>query len=101
MNRLADLLARTGLLRTDLDYHLVRVSMIIVFLFFGYQKWFWYEAQVLIPFISHGPLISWMHPVFGIQGASWFLGVSEWVICVLLALGFWNHTLGALGALGS
>ena len=24
----------------------------MVFLFFGYQKWFEYEAQVLIPFIS-------------------------------------------------
>ena len=101
MNRLANILAGSGLLRTDLDYHLVRSSMIIVFLFFGYQKWFWYEAQALIPFISHGPLISWLHPVFGIRGASWFLGVSEWLICALLVLGFWNNTLGALGALGS
>jgi uncharacterized membrane protein YkgB len=101
MNRLANILAGCGLLRADLDYHLVRSSMIIVFLFFGYQKWFWYEAQALIPFISHGPLTSWLHPVFGIQGASWFLGVSEWLICALLVLGFWNDTLGALGALGS
>jgi len=101
MNRLANILAKSGLLREDLDYHLVRWSMIIIFVFFGYQKWFWYEAQTLIPFISHGPLISWLHPLFGIEGASWFLGVSEWLICALLVLGFRNHTLGALGALGS
>src|SRR4029450_1908134 len=71
-------LTRLGLLRKDLDYHLVRASMVLVFLLFGYQKWFEYEAQVLIPFISNGPLISWMYPVFGVRGAGWFLGVSGW-----------------------
>ena len=48
------------------------------------------EAQVLIPYISHGPLIFWLYPVFGIRGASWFLGVSEWLIGALLFLGFWD-----------
>jgi uncharacterized membrane protein YkgB len=74
--------------------------MVIIYFFFGYQKWFEYEAQTLIPFINNGPLISWMYPVFGIQGASWFLGVSEWLFGALLFLGFWNKKLGILGALG-
>jgi uncharacterized membrane protein YkgB len=85
-------LTKIGLLKEDLDYHLVRASMGIIFLFFGYQKWFAYEAQGLIPFISNGPLISWMYPAFGIQGASRFLGVSEWVFGALLFLGFWNKS---------
>jgi uncharacterized membrane protein YkgB len=101
MNRLAHILAGSGMLRANLDSHLVRSSMIMVFLFFGYQNWFSYEAQALIPFISHGPLIFWLHPVFGIRGASWFLGASEWLIGAMLVLGFWNNSLGALGALGS
>jgi uncharacterized membrane protein YkgB len=101
MNSLIKLLVKAGLLKPDLDYRLLRISMIIIFVLFGYQKWFAYEAQVLIPYISHGPLISWMYPVFGIRGASWFLGVSEWLIAALLVQGFWNKTLGALGALGS
>jgi uncharacterized membrane protein YkgB len=75
--------------------------MVIVFLLFGYQKWFGYEAQVLIPFISNGPLISWMYPAFGICGASWFLGFTEWLFCLLLFWGFWNKKAGVLGALGS
>ena len=75
--------------------------MVVIFLFFGYQKWFDYEAQVLIPYISHGPLIFWMYPAFGIRGASWFLGVSEWLFATLLFLGFWDKRLGILGALGS
>src|SRR5437867_12684574 len=74
--------------------------MVLLFLFFGDQKWFEYEAQVLIPYISNGPLISWMYPMFGIRGASWFLGVSEWSSAVLLLVGFWYKRLGILGALG-
>ncbi len=101
MNALINLLSRFGLLKEDVDYHLLRASMVVIFLFFGYQKWFDYEAQVLIPYISHGPLIFWMYPVFGIRGASWFLGVAEWLFGALLFLGFWDKRLGILGALGS
>ena len=58
MNALAHILARWGLLTKDLDYHLIRASMVLIFLAFGYQKWFAYEAQILIPFVSNGPLVS-------------------------------------------
>src|SRR6266852_1739668 len=101
MNWLIDALTKLGLLTDDLDYHLIRASLVILFLFFGYQKWFDYEAQALIPFISNGPLLSWMYPVFGIRGASWFLGSSGWLFCALLCLGFWKKELGVLGALGA
>jgi uncharacterized membrane protein YkgB len=101
MNFIIDNIANSGLLKKDLDYHLVRASMVIIFLFFGYQKWFQYEADVLIPYISNGPLISWMYPAFGIRGASYFLGVAEWTFGALLLAGFWNKKLGVLGALGS
>jgi uncharacterized membrane protein YkgB len=101
MNHLMDTLSKSGLLKSDMDYHLIRASMVIVFLLFGYQKWFEYEAQVLIPYISNGPLISWMYPVFGIRGGSWFLGLMEWSFCLLLFWGFWNRQAGIVGALGS
>src|ERR1700747_150062 len=101
MDLLTKALINLGLLKKDLDYHLIRASMVIIYFFFGYQKWFAYEAHDLIPFFKNGPLISWMYPVFGIQGASWFLGVSEWLFGALLFLGFWNKKLGILGALGS
>lgn len=101
MNSIIRFLAKSNTFKGDLDYHLIRASMVIVFLFFGYQKWFDYEAQTLIPYISHGPLISWMYPIFGVKGASWFLGVSEWFFGALLFAGFWNTKLGILGALGA
>jgi uncharacterized membrane protein YkgB len=101
MSFVTKILVKVGILKEDLDYHFVRASMVIIFLFFGYQKWFDYEAQALIPYISNGPLISWMYPVFGIRGACWFLGVAEWFFGALLFAGFWNKKLGILGALGS
>jgi uncharacterized membrane protein YkgB len=101
MSILIKTLTRMGLLKDDLDYHLVRASMVITYFFFGYQKWFDYEAQGLIPFFTHGPLIFWMYPVFGIKGSAYLLGVSEWLFGALLLAGFWNKKLGTLGALGS
>lgn len=101
MNQIIGILIKLGILKKDLDYHSARTSMVIIFLFFGYQKWFQYEAQGLIPYISHGPLIFWMYPVFGTRGATWFLGVCEWLFGTLLFWGFWNKKAGILGALGS
>ena len=100
MKMIITLLVKIGILKEDLDYHLIRALMVLIFLFFGYQKWFEYEAQALIPYISHGPLIFWMYPVFGTRGATYFLGVSEWLFGALLFAGFWNKKLGILGALG-
>jgi uncharacterized membrane protein YkgB len=101
MTAFVNALAKLGTFREDLDYQLIRASMVIMFFFYGYQKWFEYEAKLLIPFISNDPLLSWLYPVFGIRGASWFLGVAEWIFGALLFLGFWNKKLGMLGAVGS
>jgi len=101
MNALVNALARTGLLKEDLDYHVVRAAMVVMFFFFGYQKWWAYEADRLDPFISNSPLIWWLYPAFGHQGASWFLGVAEWTFGALIFAGFWSKRLGILGALGS
>jgi uncharacterized membrane protein YkgB len=101
INSLASVLNKLGILSGDVDYHLIRLSMVIIFFFFGYQKWFQYEAERLIPYISHGPLIFWLYPALGTRGATWFLGASEWTFGTLLFLGFWNKKLGILGALGS
>ena len=101
MNFVTNLLIKLGILNKDWDYHLIRASMVVIFVFFGYQKWFDYEAQALIPYISNGPLIFWMYPILGLKGATWFLGVAEWLFGTLLFAGFWNKQLGILGALGS
>jgi uncharacterized membrane protein YkgB len=46
MNYLANMLGRSGLLKRDLDYHLLRAAMVIIFAWFGYDKWF--EAEIRV-----------------------------------------------------
>ena len=101
LNPFVGKLRRSILLTSDLDYHVMRASMVIIFVLFGYQKWWAYEADRLDPFISSGPLIWWLYPAFGHQGASWFLGVAEWTFGALIFAGFWSKRLGILGAFGS
>ena len=101
MDALIKLLTKAGVLWDDLDYHLIRASFVVIYAFFGYSKWWPYQQQALLPVISHGPLISWMLPVFGLQGTGRLLGTSEWLFGTLLFLGFWNKKLGVLGALGA
>jgi hypothetical protein len=38
MNSLINVMAKSRLVNSDLDYHLVRASMVIIYLLFGYQK---------------------------------------------------------------
>lgn len=40
MKIIIDILVKPGILKQDLDYHLMRAIMMTIFLFFGYQKWF-------------------------------------------------------------
>ncbi|MEX1829980.1 YkgB family protein [Luteibacter sp. CQ10] len=101
MNAIANALARSRFLRNDIDYHLLRAAMVIIFAWFGYDKWFTAEIEGLLPIITNGPLISWTIPTLGIRGTSIFLGTSEWTYGTLLLLGFWNKKLGVIGALGS
>ena len=93
--------SRTRPFRGDLDYYLIRAAMVFTFFIFGYQKWFSFEANQIAPFISHSPLVFWLIPAFGVRGAAFFLGATEWLFGTLIFLGFWSRRLGALGALGS
>jgi DNA-binding transcriptional LysR family regulator len=48
MNTLINTLIKLGLLKEDLDYHLLRASMVIIFLAFGYQKRGTSEMSVIL-----------------------------------------------------
>jgi uncharacterized membrane protein YkgB len=101
MDQLIVRLSRLDIVNGDFDLHLVRATMVVLFYAFGCQKWFDYEAHALVPFISHGPLIFWLYPAFGIRGAAFFLGSVEWTIGTIMLLGFWNRKLAVIGSLGS
>jgi uncharacterized membrane protein YkgB len=94
-------LSRTKVFHGNLDRQLIRAVMIFTFYIFSYQKWFSFEAHQITPFIAHSPLVFWLIPAFGVRGAGFFLGTTEWLFGTLILLGYWNAKLGTLGALGS
>lgn len=76
----------------------VRATLVIVFLAFGYVKFFPFEAKGVAPLIAAHPLLSWMAP-FGPEFGSRFLGVFEIATGLLLAVRPWSPRVSALGGI--
>src|ERR1700740_446397 len=101
LDRVILYVSRMTVLRSRLDRHLIRAAMVFTFFAFSIQKWSQYTAEMLVPLISHSPLVFWLLPAFGVRGASYFLGTTETIFGSLIFLGYWSPRLGILGALGS
>lgn len=101
LNKLILSISKTSAVRSNFDLHLVRAGMVFMFYAFCIQKWNKFTAALLVPMISHSPIVFWTIPAFGVQGASYFLGTSEVIFGTLILIGYWNARIGILGALGS
>jgi uncharacterized membrane protein YkgB len=101
LNQFILYVSKTAPFRSDLDRHLIRGAMVFTFFAFSIQKWTQYTAEMLVPLISHSPVVFWLLPAFGVRGAGYFLGTAETISGSLIFLGYWSPRLGILGALGS
>jgi uncharacterized membrane protein YkgB len=101
VNHLILYVSRTMPFRSGLDGHLIRGAMVFTFFVFSIQKWSQYTAEMLVPLISHSPIVFWLLPAFGVRGAGYFLATTEMIFGTLIFLGYWSPRLGILGALGS
>src|ERR1700752_4315845 len=101
LNQLILYVSRTTLFQSGLDRHLIRAAMVFTFFAFSIQKWSEYTAEMLVPLISHSPVVFWLLPAFGVRGAGYFLGTTETIFRSLIFLGYWSPRLGILGALGA
>jgi|SRR5437868_2447526 len=77
---------------------LPRWALVVIFLWFGGMKFTAYEANGIAPFIAHSPIMSWLHVLFGVQGASYAIGVLELSTAAALILGAFQPIFSALGA---
>jgi uncharacterized membrane protein YkgB len=82
-----------------LSINVLRTTLVVVFLAFGYVKFFAFEADGVAPLIAAHPLLAWLQPTFGHAGASAFLGVFEITAGVLLATRPLAPRLSALGGI--
>ena len=51
--------------------------MVFIFFAFSIQKWNQFTAEMLVPLISHRPVVLWIIPAFGVRGAGYFLGTNQ------------------------
>jgi uncharacterized membrane protein YkgB len=93
-NRLILYVSRTVPFRSGLDRHLIRAAMVFTFFAFSIQKWNQYTIEMLVPMISHSPVVFWLLPVFGVRGAGYFLATTETIFGALIFLGYWSPRLG-------
>jgi uncharacterized membrane protein YkgB len=77
---------------------ILRWVMVVIFLTFGIQKFTPQSAHGIAQFIGHSPFVSWLG-VFGVRGEAYVLGVVEFTIAILLAVGAVSPLLSALGSL--
>lgn len=77
---------------------LLRWALAVIFLWFGAMKFTGYEAAGIAPFIEHSPIMGWLHALFGVQGASYVIGVLELSTATALILGAFRPLFSALGA---
>jgi uncharacterized membrane protein YkgB len=68
VNQLILYVSRTILFRSGLDRHLIRAAMVFTFFAFSIQKWNQYTIEMLVPLISHSPVVFWLLPAFGVRG---------------------------------
>jgi len=90
VNQLILCVSRTSPFRSDLDRQLIRAAMVFTFFAFSIQKWNQYTIEMLVPLISHSPVVFWLLPAFGVRGAGYFLATTEMIIGSLIFLGYWS-----------
>ncbi|MFP3566370.1 YkgB family protein [Paraburkholderia sp. SIMBA_030] len=77
---------------------LLRWALVVIFLWFGAVKFTAYEANGIAPFIINSPIMIWLHSLFGVQGASYVIGVLELSTAAALIIGAFQPIFSALGA---
>jgi len=80
------------------DLALLRWALVVVFLWFGGMKFTAYEAHGIAPFMTNSPFMSWLPASFGVQGASYVIGVAELATAAALILGAFSAPFSAIGA---
>jgi uncharacterized membrane protein YkgB len=75
------------------------IGIILPLLFIGGLKFTPPEIEALKGLIGMAPWLSWLYPLFGEAGASYFLGIVEIAAALLLIASFRTARAGLLGAL--
>ncbi len=91
-NSLGALITRTG-------WYAAFAALTIIYLWFGGMKFTEYEANGIYGFVSHSLLLSWMYNFMSVMGFSYFLGVLEIAIGLLISARCISPKLSLIGGI--
>lgn len=74
-----------GSLITRIGWYSIFTALAVIYLWFGGMKFTEYEANGIYEFVSHSPLLSWMYSYMSVMEFSYFLGILEVSIGLLIA----------------
>lgn len=97
----ADAATGIGATLTNIGIGVLRYGLVAILLYYGFAKFFLFEAKGIEPLVSNSPLMSWMYSVGSVQAVSNVIGSTEIIFAVLIALRFFNARLSALGSIGA
>jgi len=78
-----------------------RYGLVVILLLIGILKFTPAEADGIQPLVAHSPLMSWMYLILSKQGVSDFIGVTELLVALLLALRPISPRASFVGSLGA
>jgi uncharacterized membrane protein YkgB len=74
--------------------------LVVVITWIAIMKATEYEALGIQPLIANSPFMSWMYQVWTVRHATEFVGVTELIFAILIALRRWSPRLCAIGSAG-
>ncbi|MEO5881143.1 MAG: DUF417 family protein [Caldimonas sp.] len=90
--------------RTELEHfgaQVLRWTLVLVFLWFGFLKFTEFEAKGIAPLVMNSPLFAWAFQALGQQGVSMAIGLIEVAIGVLIALRPISPRWSGIGSVGA
>lgn len=93
--------ARTGGILTNIGIGVLRYGLVAILLYYGFSKFFPFEAKGIEPLVANSPLMSWMYSVLSVQAVSNVIGSAEIAFAVLIALRFFSARLSSVGSIGA
>jgi uncharacterized membrane protein YkgB len=80
---------------------ILRYSLVLIFLGYGFFKFPAYEAAAIAPLTENSPFFFWLNPLLGAQGGSNLIGTVEIAIAVAIAARRLLPLVSAAGSLAA
>jgi uncharacterized membrane protein YkgB len=80
---------------------ILRYGLVLLLLMWGGAKFTPAEATGIQTLVVHSPFLSWMYPLFGVQGTSSVFGVIEIAVAIVIAARHWFPRASGYASLAS